>query len=469
MGIFQFSRFALLVIVVVAMLLGTVSSAQAGRIVWPCSGTVTSPYGPRTCSECASNFHYGIDIGVGVGTNLGSPGNGTVKSYSYSSCGGNTHVVGYENGWETRFLHCSASIQPAGTAVTRNVDVAKSGNTGTCTSGPHLHFEVRKDGVAQSIPGADNSYVTRATEIPADYAGLNDLRNPSYYFNSDNEGWTVGNASNGPAWTNTGWPGVAYGDQLGSDMFWYSPPTSYAGGGDPSINVQIYPQNGSSASHTMQMFWKTNAENTWDSTKSTPRIGYTAQNSWISLNLNLNNSKYWYQTINRLRLDFDDTSVGARFIVNHVLLQTTPRDYFPSGGEGWTASNGVAAPFWTDCCGWPGVLVVDQTGIDSHIQSGTFNFRGARNDQYRIRLYPQNGTTASHQFQLFWTTSGENFYSEDKSVIANYTAQNAWITVDLPVGNNTKWEGNFVTRFRLDMDQANTQTRYIIDQLTVEH
>lgn len=44
------------------------SSSHAGRIVWPCSGQLTSPYGPRTCSACSSDFHYGIDIGVPSGT-----------------------------------------------------------------------------------------------------------------------------------------------------------------------------------------------------------------------------------------------------------------------------------------------------------------------------------------------------------------------------------------------------------------
>src|SRR5688500_2013505 len=130
------------------------ATAHAGRIIWPCSGRVTSPYGPRSspCSGC-STFHHGIDIGVGTGTILGSPGNGTVTSYAFDSCGGNIYRIGYGGGWETRFLHCSGSIRGVGSAVTRNVDVARSGGTGSCTTGPHLHFEVRKDGVSQSIPG----------------------------------------------------------------------------------------------------------------------------------------------------------------------------------------------------------------------------------------------------------------------------------------------------------------------------
>ncbi len=444
--------------------------AQAGRIVWPCSGQVTSAYGPRTCSACASDFHYGIDIGVGVGTILGSTGNGTVTSYTYSSCGGNTYKIGYGSGWETRFLHCSASIAPVGATVTRNVDTAKSGNTGSCTSGPHLHFEVRKDGVAQSIPGSAGTYVTRGYEIPADYAGLNDFRNPSYFFDSSNDGFTQGNSSGPIAWTNSGWPGVAYADQTGNDMFWYSPPTSYTGGGDPSINIQLFPQNGSSANHTLQLFWKTAAENFWDSLKSTPRVSYAAQNQWTSINLSMNNAKYWNQAINQLRLDFDDTNVGARFIVNHVYLQTTSRQWFNGSTDGWSSINSLTPTWWTNCCGWPGVLVTDQNGADAHMFGPTFNMLGANNDVVRVRVYPQNGTTANHDMQVFWETAAEPNFSESKSVRLNFTAQNQWIELTFRVGQNGSWPANWIRRLRLDFDHAtNTQTRWLVDHIIIDH
>ncbi len=151
------------------------ASAEAGYIIWPCSATVTSAYGPRSspCSGC-STFHYGIDLGAASGTYLGAPANGTHTSWLYDSCGGNVYKIGYGGGWETRFLHCSSSLTTVGNAVTKNQNVARSGNTGGCTTGAHLHFEVRKDGVAQSIPGSAGEYKTRNTNIPKDFIGLND-------------------------------------------------------------------------------------------------------------------------------------------------------------------------------------------------------------------------------------------------------------------------------------------------------
>jgi murein DD-endopeptidase MepM/ murein hydrolase activator NlpD len=151
------------------------ATADAGRIIWPASGRVTSDYGPREspCGGC-STFHHGIDIGLATGTNLGSPGNGTVTSYAFDSCAGNLMKIGYGGGWETRFLHLSARVAAVGAAVSRNTTVARSGGTGSCTTGPHLHFEVRKDGASQLVPGSVGTNVTRNTEVPREYPGLND-------------------------------------------------------------------------------------------------------------------------------------------------------------------------------------------------------------------------------------------------------------------------------------------------------
>ncbi|MGI8905641.1 MAG: N-acetylmuramoyl-L-alanine amidase [Candidatus Sumerlaeaceae bacterium] len=328
---------------------------------------------------------------------------------------------------------------------------------------------------ATACPGDNihNPYIgndVNSGTIRAEIRKHMDTRNPSYYFDTGIDAFTPGNGSSALAWTNSGWPGVVYADQLGNDMFWYSPLTNYQGGGDPSINVQVFPQNGNSASHTMQLFWKTAAEDFWDGAKSSQRVSYTAQNGWISINLSMNNPKYWWQTIKQLRLDFDDTNVGARFIVNHAYLQTTPRYWFGGGTEGWVGANGVATPWWTDCCGWTGIMVVDQTGNDSHIESPRFTMLGGANDVFRVRVYPQNGSSANHDMQIFWKNSGEEFYSESKSTgVVGYSRQNDWIELIFDVGNKGGWSGNFVTQIRLDMDQYNQGVRWIFDYLIVDH
>ena len=211
-----------LVVAVLGILPGL---AQAGRIIWPCSGSVTSKYGPRTspCSGC-SNYHHGIDIGVGSGTNLGAPGNGTVQSYVWSSCGGNIHTTSYGNGWTTRFLHCSASVVGAGTPVSRNTTIARSGNTGSCTTGAHLHFEVRKDGASQMIPGNVGNWVTRGNEIAYEYAGLNDSvrKAPSMFYRTGASSLNIFRwASSGTAFSLLPTTGISSGyglDNVGQHM-----------------------------------------------------------------------------------------------------------------------------------------------------------------------------------------------------------------------------------------------------------
>lgn len=199
---------------VAGALLALTPTAEAGRIVWPCSGRVSSDYGPRDspCSGC-STYHHGIDIAVGSGTVLGSPGNGTVSNYFYDSCGGNMYYISYGGGWQTRFLHCSSAIRGVGNSITRNQDAARSGNTGSCTTGAHLHFEVRKDGVSQLVPGSVNSYVTRNAQVPRDYPGLNDT--PVTVV-------TVDNSSAGFSVTGTWSSGTSASDKYGSDYRFHS-------------------------------------------------------------------------------------------------------------------------------------------------------------------------------------------------------------------------------------------------------
>jgi hypothetical protein len=157
------------------------SLSQAGYIGWPCSATVTSPYGPRSspCSGC-STFHHGIDLGAASGTYLGAPAPGSFYSWVWDSCGGNMYTISYGGGWTTRFLHCSSALDTSG-SVADNQDVARSGNTGSCTTGAHLHFEVRKDGVSQSIPGSSGEWKTRNANIPKDYPGLNNTSSGNTY------------------------------------------------------------------------------------------------------------------------------------------------------------------------------------------------------------------------------------------------------------------------------------------------
>lgn len=208
------------------LVLSLTSSLYAGQLVWPVSATITGDFGPRSspCSGC-STYHNGVDLGCSSGTYLGAPGNGTVASYAYDSCGGNIMRITYGGGYDSRFMHLSGSVAGTGASVTRNQNVARSGNTGSCTTGAHLHFEVRRDGVAQSIPGSVGSWVTRNNVIPKDFSGLPDLnarKGPSMFYRTGDSSMNIYRwVSTGSAFSSITQTGIASGyslDQIGQHM-----------------------------------------------------------------------------------------------------------------------------------------------------------------------------------------------------------------------------------------------------------
>ncbi|GHU45724.1 peptidase M24 [Clostridia bacterium] len=93
------------------------------------------------------NMHKGVDIAMSEGTPLYAGFDGTVTNVGYEAGGyGNFVRIGDGKGLEERFAHCSEIVLSNGQTFKKGDIVAYSGNTGLST-GPHLHFEVIKDGV----------------------------------------------------------------------------------------------------------------------------------------------------------------------------------------------------------------------------------------------------------------------------------------------------------------------------------
>ncbi len=95
-----------------------------------------------------TRLHAGVDFGVPVGTPVFAAADGVVTGATPTGCGGNMAVVQHDNGWITRYFHLSAYAPGlhAGQRVTQGFVLGLSGTTGTCTTGPHLHYELRIDG-----------------------------------------------------------------------------------------------------------------------------------------------------------------------------------------------------------------------------------------------------------------------------------------------------------------------------------
>ncbi len=113
----------------------------------PVFGTLSSNFGYRQHPvEGEERFHYGLDIAADTGTSVGCFADGTVKAVGESSSYGKYCIVSHPGGYDTLYAHCSRITTSSGTSVKEGEKIAEVGETGMAT-GPHLHFELHRDGV----------------------------------------------------------------------------------------------------------------------------------------------------------------------------------------------------------------------------------------------------------------------------------------------------------------------------------
>jgi len=119
-----------------------------GVFCWPVPGYsgVTSEYGMRYHPILGvRKLHTGIDIGAPQGARVVAADGGTVIHTGWMGGYGNTIVVDHGGGISTLYAHLSAYKASVGTRVDKGEVIGLVGSTGFST-GPHLHFEVRKNG-----------------------------------------------------------------------------------------------------------------------------------------------------------------------------------------------------------------------------------------------------------------------------------------------------------------------------------
>lgn len=109
---------------------------------WPATGRISSRFGPRW-----GRFHYGLDLAVPTGTPVRAAAAGRVTYSAEQGSYGLLVKIDHGHGVETRYAHNSRLVARVGQRVARGEIIAYSGNTGNST-GPHLHFEIRRNGSA---------------------------------------------------------------------------------------------------------------------------------------------------------------------------------------------------------------------------------------------------------------------------------------------------------------------------------
>ncbi|THF79869.1 M23 family metallopeptidase [Cohnella fermenti] len=124
------------------------SKLDATPNIWPTvSRTISSPYGIRLDPFTRkARFHAGIDFSGNVGDPVYAAADGVVTWSQKDSAEGKNIKIDHGDGIVTRYMHLSKLIAQVGDRVEKGTLIGELGNTGRST-GPHLHYEVVKDGV----------------------------------------------------------------------------------------------------------------------------------------------------------------------------------------------------------------------------------------------------------------------------------------------------------------------------------
>src|SRR5215470_10397998 len=134
---------------------GSHAARRAGRaaethadqkvLIWPAKGLVISRFG----SSRPRRSHQGIDIKAPTGTPIHAAAAGTVVFSGRESSYGRTVKIAHSNGLSTVYAHNSANFVKSGDKVKTGAVIGAVGHTGHATTN-HLHFEVRRQGVARN-------------------------------------------------------------------------------------------------------------------------------------------------------------------------------------------------------------------------------------------------------------------------------------------------------------------------------
>lgn len=115
--------------------------------IWPVKGMTTSKFGYRRSAFSGKReYHKGYDIGAPKGSPIMAAADGVVKFAARDGSFGKVIVIDHGYGYRTRYAHASKLLKKKGDRVKKKDVIALVGDTGRST-GSHVHYEIRKNGV----------------------------------------------------------------------------------------------------------------------------------------------------------------------------------------------------------------------------------------------------------------------------------------------------------------------------------
>jgi len=118
--------------------------------ILPVEGYITRSFEPEM-------NHFGIDIAGKLGTLVFATADGNVIFSDWTHDGGYVIIISHSGGFLSFYKHNQSLLKTAGMFVRRGEPIATLGNSGRTSLGPHLHFEIWKDGV----PVDPNAYILK--------------------------------------------------------------------------------------------------------------------------------------------------------------------------------------------------------------------------------------------------------------------------------------------------------------------
>lgn len=109
----------------------------------PVRGYITQEFDPE-------QQHFGIDFAGKEGSNIFAAADGSVIFAGWTYDDGYMIMLAHGNGYRTTYKHNQTLLKTPGAFVRRGEPIALLGNSGKTSYGPHLHFEVWKDGIPQN-------------------------------------------------------------------------------------------------------------------------------------------------------------------------------------------------------------------------------------------------------------------------------------------------------------------------------